>query len=116
MVAEAAEPPTGEPAAPEGLAPEVVPDPEPVQAAGESWRSRVIAGVWQYNAGHADYRKVQDDARLRLRYLVHLFAKEIVQRNFAGPAEGPLLERMVEVLTYVGDATPRGRPARRPEA
>jgi hypothetical protein len=84
-----------------------VPDPEPVQAPAEPWRSRIAAGKWQYNVGHPDYRLVEDDQKRRLRYLTHLFAKEVVLRNFGEPGDAELLERMVEVLTHVGDAPPR---------
>lgn len=84
-----------------------VPDPEPVEAANEEWRSRVDDGRWQYNVSHRDYLAVRDDARRRLRYLVQLFAKEVVLRNFGEPGDGALLERMVQVLTYVGEAGPR---------
>jgi hypothetical protein len=87
-----------------------VPDPEPVLAPAEPWRSRVLAGRWEYNSGHPDYRAVQDDPRRRLRYLAHLFAKELVLRNFGDPGAGALLERMVEVLTHIGDALPRRAP------
>ncbi len=80
-----------------------VPDPQPVHDAGGRWRSRVFEGRWEYNTSHGDYRAVQDDPKRRLRYLVHLFAKEVVQRNFGGPQDGELLEHMVEVLTYVGE-------------
>jgi len=85
-----------------------IPDPEAVEAPGEGWRSRIESGRWQYNTAHADYRHVAQDPRRRFRYLVHLFAKEIVLRNFADAAAGDLLERMVQVLAYVGDAKPRG--------
>lgn len=84
-----------------------VPDPEPVAAPAEEWRSRLAEGHWQYNTGHRDYLAVRDDARRRLRYLVHLFAKEIVLRNFGEPGDAVLLERMVQVLTYVGETGPR---------
>jgi len=84
-----------------------VPDPEPVLAPAEPWRSRVLAGRWEYNKGHPDYRSVQDDPRRRLRYLAHLFAKEVVVRNFGDPGAGALLERMVEVLTHIGEVLPR---------
>lgn len=89
-----------------------IPDPEPVEAPGEDWRSRFEPGRWQYNTAHADYRHVAQDPRRRLRYLVHLFAKEIVLRNFGEPGDGELLERMVQVLAYVGEAKPRGAAAR----
>ncbi len=84
-----------------------VPDPEPVEAPAEEWRSRLAGGHWQFNTGHRDYLAVRDDARRRLRYLVHLFAKEIVLRNFGEPGDAVLLERMVQVLAYVGDVGPR---------
>jgi hypothetical protein len=84
-----------------------VPDPEPVAAPAEEWRSRLMDGRWQYNTAHRDYLAARDDARRRLRYLVHLFAKEVVLRNFGEPGDAALLERMVQVLTYVGDVGPR---------
>jgi hypothetical protein len=37
----------------------------------------------------------------RLRYLVTLFAKETVLRNFAGAGDAEVLERLVEVLTHL---------------
>ena len=86
---------------------EGIPEPRPVAASGEPWRSRILDGEWQYNTSHPDYRVVQDDPRRRLRYLVHLFAKELVVRNFGDPHHADLLERMVEVLTHVGDTTLR---------
>jgi hypothetical protein len=78
--------------------------PEPRRAfdpAGD-WRSRVQGRVWEYNAAHPDYQAVEDDARRRFRYLVHLFAKEIVLRNYGEPSDERLLERVVEVLTHIG--------------
>ena len=76
-----------------------IPDPQPVTAPGEAWRSRVRDGRWEYNDAHRDYLAVADVEARRLRYLIHLFAKEVVLRNFGGPGDGPTLERMVEVLT-----------------
>ena len=84
-----------------------IPDPEPVLAPTDGWRSRIQGQSWQYNTGHGDYREVRDDPRRRLRYLTHLFAKEIVLRNFGEPGHADLLERMVQVLTYVGEAVAR---------
>jgi hypothetical protein len=88
-----------------------VPDPEPVSAPGESWRSRIDAGRWQYNTAHPDYELVRGDERRRVRYLAHLFAKEIVLRNFADSPAADLLERMVQVLAHAGD--PQRRAAAR---
>ena len=42
-----------------------------------------------------------EEPRRRLRYRVHLFAKEMVLWNYGEPKDERLLERMVEVLTYV---------------
>jgi hypothetical protein len=87
-----------------------VPEPVPVHAPAEPWRSRVLDGKWEYNTGHKDYLAAAADERRRLRYLVHLFAKEVVLRNFGQPADAATLERMVEVLTYLGEAR---RPPKR---
>jgi hypothetical protein len=84
-----------------------IPEPQPVDLPSESWRSRMQAGRWEYNEGHSDYRAVADDEPRRLRYLIHLFAKEVVLKNFGRPADEELLERMVEVLTHLGEG--RGR-------
>lgn len=79
-----------------------IPEPQPVTAPGESWRSRVVAGRWEYNDAHRDFLAVADVEAQRLRYLIHLFAKEVVLRNFGGPGDAEVLERMVEVLTKIG--------------
>jgi hypothetical protein len=84
-----------------------VPEPEPVNAPSEPWRSRIAGNTWQFNEGHADYLAVAADDQRRLRYLIHLFAKELVLRNFGSPADGTLLERMVEVLTHLGEGRAR---------
>jgi hypothetical protein len=81
-----------------------IPEPTPVHAAAEGWRSRYRAEVWEYNTGHRDYVAAAATETRRLRYLMHLFAKEIVLRNFGGPAESAILERMVEVLTYLDES------------
>ena len=78
-----------------------VPEPERVYDPAGDWRSRLAGGRWQYNAAHPDYTAVMDEPRRRLRYLVHLFAKEMVLWNYGEPKDERLLERMVEVLTYV---------------
>jgi hypothetical protein len=82
-----------------------IPDPVKVFDPDGDWRSRVEGRRWEYNASHPDYRSVEADARRRLRYLVHLFAKEMVLRNFGEPKDERLLERFVEVLTHI---RPRG--------
>lgn len=78
-----------------------IPEPQPVSAPGESWRSRLVDGRWEYNADHRDYLEASETEVRRLRYLINLFAKEIVLRNFGNPGDTDVLERMVEVLTYL---------------
>ncbi len=82
-----------------------IPDPERVFDPAGDWRSRAVGRRWQYNAAHPDYEAVANDPRRRFRYLVHLFAKEIVLRNYGEPKDERLLERVVEVLTHI---QPRG--------
>jgi hypothetical protein len=76
-----------------------VPDPRSVSAPAESWRSRVVDGRWEYNDAHRDYLAVAESETSRLRYLVRLFAKEVVLKNFGRPGDGEILERMIEVST-----------------
>jgi hypothetical protein len=78
-----------------------IPNPERVVDPKGDWRSRVLGRRWEYNAAHPDYQAARDDPKRRLRYLVHLFAKEIVLRNYGEPQDERLLERMVEVLTHI---------------
>jgi hypothetical protein len=78
-----------------------IPDPERVFDPAGDWRSRIQGRCWQYNAAHPDYQAVLSDPRRRFRYLVHLFTKEIVLRNYGEPKDDRLLERMVEVLTHL---------------
>ncbi len=84
-----------------------IPEPVPINAPSESWRSRMRGERWEYNEGHRDYLAVRDEESRRLRFLIHLFAKEVVLKNFGAPQEEGILERMVEVLTHLGDG--RGR-------
>ena len=78
-----------------------IPEPHPVAAPGQNWRSRLRAGKWEYNEAHPDYRAVAETESRRLRYLVHLLTKELVLRNFGGPGDEEALERMVEILTHL---------------
>jgi hypothetical protein len=69
------------------------------RAAGESWRSRFDAtrNVIVVNSGHRDFVYASRSKSLKLRYLVRLYAKELVLRNFVGLPADQLLERMVEL-------------------
>jgi hypothetical protein len=76
-----------------------IPTPELVDASGAAWRSRMENGAWQVNAGHEDYLGLED-GRARLRYLIALLGKEIVQRTYAQPGAGELLEHLVAVIAH----------------
>ena len=49
------------------------------------------------NNGHRDFVFASRSKSLKLRYLVWLYAKELVMRNFSGLPADQLLERMVEL-------------------
>ena len=69
------------------------------RAAGESWRSRfdIARNVIVINNGHRDFVFSSRTKMLKLRYLIRLYAKELVLRNFVGLPADQLLERMVEL-------------------
>ena len=69
------------------------------RAAGESWRSRFDAArnLILVNNGHRDFVFASRSKALKLRYLVRLYAKELILRNFAGMPAEQLLERMIEL-------------------
>jgi hypothetical protein len=82
-----------------GRGQEGIPKPVLIDAPGASWRSRMEGDVWQVNAGHEDYLALAD-GRARLRYLVALLGKEIVQRTYSQPGAGELLEHLVAVMAH----------------
>jgi hypothetical protein len=69
------------------------------RAPGESWRSRFDTArhVIVVNNGHRDFVFASRNKSLKLRYLVRLYAKELVLKNFVGLPSDQLLERMVEL-------------------
>jgi len=69
------------------------------RAPGESWRSRfdAVRHVIVVNNGHRDFVYASRNKSLKLRYLVRLYAKELVLRNFVGLPADQLLARMVEL-------------------
>ena len=69
------------------------------RAPGESWRSRLDLkrNVIVINNGHRDFVYASRTKSLKLRYLVRLYAKELVLHNFVGLPADQLLERMVEL-------------------
>ncbi len=85
----------------------VVPDPSPVRAPDEPWRSRMTGGRWEYNAAHPDYLAVADDDRRRLRYIAALLAKEVVLRGHPRAEIEGILERMLQVIAWVERRMPK---------
>lgn len=73
------------------------------RAAGELWRSRFDAGrnLIVVNSGHRDFVFATRHRALQLRYLVRLYIKELVLKNFAGLPAEQLAERMIELSLYV---------------
>jgi Histidine kinase-, DNA gyrase B-, and HSP90-like ATPase len=69
------------------------------RAPGESWRSKFDSkrNLIVVNNGHRDFVYASRTKSLKLRYLVRLYAKELVLHNFAGLPADHLLERMVEL-------------------
>ena len=69
------------------------------RAAGQTWRSRLDLdrNVIVVNSGHRDFVFAARGRSLKLRYLVRLYAKELVLRNFVGLPAEQMLERMVEL-------------------
>jgi hypothetical protein len=74
-------------------------------ASGELWRSRFDAtrNVIVVNNGHRDFVFASRTQALKLRYLVRLYVKELVLRNFSGVPGDQLLERMIELSLYTED-------------
>jgi len=60
------------------------------------------------NSGHRDFVFATRNRALQLRYLVRLYVKELVLRNFAGVSAEQLLERMVELSLYAEEKLKTG--------
>jgi hypothetical protein len=75
------------------------------RSAGELWRSRFDGerNLIVVNSGHRDFVFATRSRALQLRYLVRLYVKELVLRNFAGLPAEQLTERMIELTLYVED-------------
>jgi hypothetical protein len=80
------------------------------RAAGELWRSRYDAGrnIIVVNSGHRDFVFATRNRTLQLRYLVRLYVKELVLKNFAGVSPEQLLERMIELSLYAEEKLKSG--------
>ena len=73
------------------------------RAAGELWRSRFDSerNLIVVNSGHRDFVFATRNRALQLRYLVRLYVKELVLKNFVGLTSEQVAERMVELSLYV---------------
>ncbi len=73
------------------------------RAAGELWRSRFDTerNLIVVNSGHRDFVFATRSRALQLRYLVRLYVKELVLKNFAGQSAEQVAERMIELSLYV---------------
>jgi len=80
------------------------------RAAGELWRCRfdVERNIIVVNSGHRDFVFATRNRALQLRYLVRLYVKELVLKNFAGASADQLLERMVELSLYAEEKLKSG--------
>jgi len=73
------------------------------RAAGELWRSRFDTdrNLIVVNSGHRDFVFATRSRALQLRYLVRLYVKELVLKNFAGMQAEQIADRMIELSLYV---------------
>jgi histidine kinase/DNA gyrase B/HSP90-like ATPase len=80
------------------------------RAAGELWRCRfdVERNIIVVNSGHRDFVFATRNRALQLRYLVRLYVKELVLKNFAGLPVDQLLERMIELSLYAEEKLKSG--------
>jgi hypothetical protein len=80
------------------------------RAAGELWRCRFDSdrNIIVVNSGHRDFVFATRNRALQLRYLVRLYVKELVLRNFAGMPADQLLERMIELSLYAEEKLKSG--------
>jgi len=71
-------------------------------APGKLWRSRYEAerNLIVVNSGHRDFIFASRAKALKLRYLVRLYAKEMVRKNFPGAPSDQLLDRLIELSLY----------------
>ena len=80
------------------------------RAAGELWRSRFDPerNLIIVNSGHRDFVFATKNRALQLRYLVRLYVKELVLKNFTGVSPEQLLERMIELALYAEEKLKTG--------
>ena len=66
-------------------------------------KSSKVGHVIVVNNGHRDFVFASRTQALKLRYLLRLYVKELVLRNFSGVPADQLLERMIELSLYTED-------------
>ena len=73
------------------------------RAAGEAWRSRFdpMRNLIVVNSGHRDFVFATRSRALQLRYLLRIYVKELVLKNFVGLPAEQVAERMIELSLYV---------------
>jgi len=74
-------------------------------AAGQTWRSRFDGknNIIIINSGHRDFIYAGRERMRKLRYILRLFAKELVLHNFVGEPPEQLLEHLLELSMYTED-------------
>ncbi|MEK6625069.1 MAG: hypothetical protein AABY86_08880, partial [Bdellovibrionota bacterium] len=72
------------------------------KAPGQLWRSRFDSekNLIVINNGHRDFVFSSQNKILKLRYILRLYSKELVLKNFVGLSSDHLLERMIELTLY----------------
>jgi hypothetical protein len=75
-----------------------IPEPNLVDAPGETWRSRFDGARWDVNQMHEDYLALKGDPRARLRYLLVLLAKDMAQHAHGVPGAAAVAEDVAAIL------------------
>jgi len=78
-----------------------IPEPQLVDALGETWRSRFDGQRWEVNQMHEDYLALKGEARCRLRYLLALLAKDLAQHAHRVPGAVEACEDMAAILALI---------------
>lgn len=71
-------------------------------ARGTMWRSRYDEkrNVVVINSSHRDFVFAARNKSRKIRYILKLFAKELVSRNFIGLSSDEMMERLIELSLY----------------
>jgi hypothetical protein len=78
-----------------------IPEPQLVDAPGETWRSRFDGTRWEVNQMHEGYLALKGEARSRLRYLLALLAKDLAQHAHRVPGAVEASEDVAAILALV---------------